>query len=541
MTIQPSATGGEVTRDSVPRDPASDAEKSGYAGSGVARKLIANTLFNFIGQAYVLVLSLGVVPYVVHRLGPGLYGVVALVQALAGFAGLLNLGMGRALTKWISELYWQGKLEQICSLFRTAATTCLLGGLVGLAILALPRTALASALFHGDADAEAVARFALWVAGLGLLLSLLTEPLSAIPIALQRFDIYNRMNIATATLRNLGAVLVLGLGYHVRAVLLVNLLSGLMALIGYAWFSRRLIPELRPIPGLSWADLKQLLGFSGFVLLAGVSGLVVHRLDRAVLAYFLPIAALAFYVVPYSLAEKTSLGVTNITSVIFPSASELWTRQDLGKLRELYLRAKKMVLLAGLPVTVILLAVPNEILRYWVGPEFALRGATTLRLLAAGYFVNILGHVPFVVAQGIGRPWISAKYSLLNGAANLLLFLLLIPRYGIAGAAMAFFLSQALVIPPFIWELNRVLGVSWRCVALRAYFRPLVCGAGALALLWMCRSYAGSLTKLVFLCGIALCAYALAAFAGAIDKRERAGMLDHFALLLRSQRRAEDV
>jgi len=490
----------------------------------LGQRLVANTLFNFLGQLYVLVLGFAVVPYVVHRLGPDLYGLIMLVAAVGGFAGVLSLGVGRAFSKYVAELYWQRDFARISGLFQTAFAIALLAGSAACAILIGFRDSLASALFHGGADTERFVTFALLTTAGGVLVSLVTEPLSAIPIALQRFDIYNRLNILASTLRNLGAILVLMLGLYLRAVLLVYLSSSLVVLIIYAHYARRLIPGLHLRPGIHWPDLKQLLGFSVSVIVASVSALVVHRLDRVLVAYFLPIAAVAYYVVPYSLAERTSTGVGNITSVIFPSASELSSMQAPEKVRELYLRATKMVVLAGLPVTVILLAVPGQILRYWVSSDFAARGALTLQLLAAGYFLNILANVPFVVAQGIGRPWISAKYSLINGVVNLILFLVLIPRYGIVGAGLGFFISEVLVMPPFIWEVNRLLRVSWQQVISQAYLRPFACGGVALAALWFCRRRVDSLWTLVFACGIAVGLYGLAGFVAALDHRERADL-----------------
>jgi O-antigen/teichoic acid export membrane protein len=490
----------------------------------LGQRLVANTLFNFLGQLYVLALGFAVVPYVVHRLGPDLYGLLMLVAAIGGFAGVLNLGVGRAFSKYVAELYWQRDFARISSLFQTAFAIALLAGSAGCLILIAFRDSLSSALFHGGADSERYVAFALLMTAVGVFISMAMEPLSAIPVALQRFDIYNGMNILSSTLRNLGAVLVLVLGFFLRAVLVVYLFASLTLLVIYARYARRLIPGLRLRPRLRWPELKRLLGFSVFVILAGVSALVVHRLDRVLVAYFLPIAAVAYYVVPYSLAEQTCLGVGNITSVIFPSASELSAMQALDKVRELYLRATKMVVLAGLPVAVVLLVVPGQILRYWVGADFAVRGALTLRLLAAGFFFNILAHVPFVVAQGVGRPWISAKYSLLNGAANLVLFLALIPHHGIVGAGMGYFVSEALVMPVFIWEVSRLLQVSWPQLFSQAYLRPFACGGVALAALWVCRPHVNSLLTLVLACGIALGLYGLAGFATALDHRERTGI-----------------
>lgn len=504
----------------------------------LGQKLISNTFFNFLGQLYVLALGIAVVPYVVHRLGAELYGVITVVAALGGFAGLLNLGMGRALSKYVSELYWQGELGRIRALFQTAMAVSLLAGAAGCLLLIGFRNPFSAVLFHGEPGTERFVGFAVFVTGFGVLFSMATESLAALPIALQRFDIYNRMNILSSSIRNLGAVLVLALGLFFKAVLLVYLFSGLAALLGYVYYCHKLVPQLSLRPKFVWADFKQLAGFSGSVLLAGASALVVHRLDRVLVAYFLPIATVAFYAIPYSLAEKTWMGVGNITSAIFPSASELSAMEAREKLRELYLRATKMVVLAGLPVTVVLVAVPAQILRYWIGDEFAVRSALTLQLLALGFLFNILGHVPYVIAQGIGRPWVSAKYSLLNGAVNLALFLLLIPRYGIVGAGAGFLLSEALVMPLLILEVNRMLGVSCWSLACRAYWRPFACGLCASTLFWAARGHVHSLATLGGVSIFALSAYAILAFLGAMDQRERMGVCDHISHVLHLRKHA---
>src|SRR5215831_9868915 len=98
---------------------------------GVNRRFFANTSLNFIGQGYLLLLNFLAAPYIVHHLGAELFGVLALVQTLAGFAGFLNLGMGRSVTKYVSELYWKGETEQIRRLFQTAWATCIACGLIG--------------------------------------------------------------------------------------------------------------------------------------------------------------------------------------------------------------------------------------------------------------------------------------------------------------------------------------------------------------------------------------------------------------------------
>jgi len=49
-----------------------------------------------------------------------------------------------------------------------------------------------------------------------------------------------------------------------------------------------------------------------------------------------------------------------------------------------------------------------EGLRLWLGPTFSLNGASVLRWVAAGAFVNALSTLPFVLIQSAGRPDITA-------------------------------------------------------------------------------------------------------------------------------------
>lgn len=481
-----------------------------------------NTVSNFLGQFYGLVLGFAVVPYLVHRLGVEAYGVFALAAALGGFASLLNLGVGKALSKRVAEFHWKGDLEPICKLFQTALAVCLGAGAAGALLLIGLQNWISSELFHASGDHKLLVSFALYATGLSVLVSLLFDLLSGLTTALQRFDVYNRMNVVVASVTYLGSVLAVAAGFSLKGVLVVIVAANLVGVAGYVRFLRQTLPGLRFWPKFHWPAFRQLASFSLFVLVAGSCAFLVHRLDRMLVAYYLPLAAVALYTIPYSLAEKTTLAVGNLTSAIFPLASELSTMPGAEKLKELYLRASKMVLLAALPGMVVLLFLANPVLRFWVGPEFAEQGTVALQLLTLGFFLNILGHVPFTIAQGAGRPLLSAKFSVLNAVVALLLFKLLIPRYGIDGAAAAFLISEMLVIPLFVHSVNRFLGVGWKSLVLRAYLPAAVCGTLASVVLTVIASRVSSLAGLVAAVCLALIFYAIAVLVCGLDSQERA-------------------
>jgi O-antigen/teichoic acid export membrane protein len=508
---------------------------------GAGQKLIANAMFNALGQAFAIVLAFVATPYLVHHLGEELYGLIALVGTIAGFAGLLNLGIGTALAKFVSELYWKRDFQRIGELFQSALGVVLVGGGAACALLIVYRRDLAAAFIHASSRAAQFVTFALFVAAFGVLLSLASRPFGAILMGVQRFDLTNLLSVSNAAVWYVGAMIVLALGFSARAVLIVDLAGSVGLLAVSVILARRLIPGLHLRPRLRVADLRYLFGFSAYVILTAVSSLLVHRFDSVLVAYFLPISAVTFYVVPYALAQKTWKGVGVVTSVILPTASELSAMREHSKLQELYLRATRVVLIAAAPVTLVLLAAPGPVLRYWIGKDFALHSALVMRLLAAGFFVNILAHVPYVVAQGIGRPQIATKNSVLNAVVNVTLFVVLIPRFGIVGAASGFLASEIIVMPLLICEVNRLVHVRWLTLISKAYLRPLACGAAAFAALWLVRGYIDSLAKLLIAAALAVGLYGVLAFVGALDYKERSGVCNEAARFFRHARSLASV
>ena len=495
----------------------------GREGS-VSRRFFTNTILNFAGQGFLLVLTFATAPYIVHHLGAELFGIVALVQTVAGFAGIMNLGIGRALTKYVSELYWKGEIQEINRLFQTAWATCAISGLVGFAILVGPKDMIGRLFFRGGPEVNGVVGLAIYVAAFGLFSSMLLEAVSALPGGLQRFDICNAVNIVSGAVRYLGSVVVLALGYSVRSVLLVNLSANVLAVVALAIISAKIIPGLSFLPRMHWDAFRKLFSFSLPLFFSALSTLIVVRVDRFILAYFLPLTAVTFYTLPYTLSEKAAAGVANITSVVYPFTSELHAQGSHDKVHELYLRSTKILTLITLPFAIILMAVPGPILRYWLGPEYATQGAVALSLLGAATFLSAASGVATVTALGVGRAWVPAGAAFASSVVNLISNFILIPRYGINGAALAALLPQVLVVPVFVYIVTRMLDFSlWQLLS-HGYLRPFVCASIQAAILLAFRGHVNSLVTLGVLCVASLGVFGLVSFFGAITQEERSAL-----------------
>jgi O-antigen/teichoic acid export membrane protein len=76
-------------------------------------------------------------------------------------------------------------------------------------------------------------------------------------------------------------------------------------------------------------------------------------------------------------------------------------------------------------------------LRLWLGADFAAHSFRVLQWIAIGVLVNCVAQVPFSAIQGIGRPDITAKLHLLELPLYVALLWVLLRRWGIEGAALA--------------------------------------------------------------------------------------------------------
>jgi O-antigen/teichoic acid export membrane protein len=124
-------------------------------------------------------------------------------------------------------------------------------------------------------------------------------------------------------------------------------------------------------------------------------------------------------------------------AVLIPLVSALVASSEKERVARLYASSLRSLLLALAPAALLIAAFAPELLRVWVGPDYADRSATALRILALGVFVNALVHVPFGYLQAIGRPDITAKAHVAELVVHLPMTWILVMTFGLNGAAVA--------------------------------------------------------------------------------------------------------
>ncbi len=504
------------------------ARGAGAGGAGLDRGAVVarNVITSAATQAWLLGLALVTTPFLVHGLGTEAYGVYALVLTLVGYFAFLDLGLGVATIRFVAQALARGELDSVERLLRTSLAAYLVLGVLGGLVVAGLASALVG-LLDVSLGLRDVAVTALVVAGLGLAVNMPLAVFGAVPAALQRIDLANAITISSATLGLGGAVVLVAGGSGLVAVLLWSVVVSAGSLVAFVLLARRLLPGVRFRPRLYRAELGE-LGRFGLVKFANqLSVQTVYHVDKLLVAALVSVAAVTFYVIPVAIAQRLTTLVGTVTVAFLPAATQLQAERDKGRFDELVFRAEKLVALAVLPVAALLLVFAEPILSLWLGPEFAERSAWPLRLLVAGYALSSLGTVLAVACDAVGRPGVTTAFSLAGAAFNVSLCVVLIPRFGITGAA-AVILCQSLVsLPVFIWFASRrVLALGIRELLRRSLLRPVAAAAIAAGGMVLLLPLVGGWGTLLGAFAVSLGVYAAAARAvGAYDAVDRGAAL----------------
>ena len=141
----------------------------------------------------------------------------------------------------------------------------------------------------------------------------------------------------------------------------------------------------------------------------------------------------------YGIASRISVfiafGLFAINTVIAPQISKLYSENNINRLKLLLLTSSRYNLIFTILFFVLIIYFNLEILNIF-GIEFS-RGSTALIILCAGQLVNVITGSVGVLMTMTGLELYAARIIIFSIILNIILNLILIPFFGIEGAAVA--------------------------------------------------------------------------------------------------------
>lgn len=432
--------------------------------------LKVNIIVSYIGQIYLIIISLAILPVYIKYMGAEAYGLVGFFAMLQGLFSLLDFGLTPTISRQTAQ-YNAGAetalgFRQLCrslSLIFTAIA-CIGGSLlfyfnhyIAEHWLKLENLAMSDVLFSLKIMAVCVALR--WMTGL----------YRGVITGFERIVWLSIINIVIATLRFPGVLLYMYYcGFTIQSFFVFQLMVAILEFVLLGLKAYILLPKLNPSTRLGWSlkPVKPLLSFALTIAFTSSVWVLLTQLDKFILSGMLPLSEYGYFTLAVLVAGGILQIGAPISSAIMPRMARLYGEKKYNELKDVYLNSTQFVTVIVVTAGIVLAVLAEVVLYVWTGDvELAKKAAPILQLYTIGNTLLTLGAFPYYLQY--------AKGSLrLHFIGNLVMLIVLVPviiwsakNYGAIGTGWAWVSIQLVYLIGWVSYVHKIvepkINIQW--------------------------------------------------------------------------------
>jgi O-antigen/teichoic acid export membrane protein len=273
--------------------------------------------------------------------------------------------------------------------------------------------------------------------------------------------------------RFLGLWVVFAMGFFIKGVFFVIYSGFILSLILSAIIYRSRIKTafLADVREKGSCEKRDIVLYSLPLLGISVINYLMGKTDILIIGYFLSPDKVGIYNIAFKLSLLVYLSLLALNSIFAPLISELHEKNEWGKLANAYKSFTRTILYFSVFAFLGIFLLSEPLLSL-IGKDFT-AGVLPLVILSLGQLVLVSVGPAGCLLSMTKHPRLSLYNSLALLLLNIVLDLLLIPRYGIIGAAVATSTSMGLISIAKVIEVKCLLKLHPYSLS---YLKPLVIG-----------------------------------------------------------------
>ena len=459
-------------------------------------RIIRNLFSNWSGLLISIVVSFFLAPFVVHNLGNELYGVWTIINQFTGYMYLFDFGVRESVIRYTSHSIAKKDpkiLEEVLSVSFIIYFFISIGTILVSIVLSF----YFSSIFGVDESIADSASIAVLLVGATIAQFFIFNIFSGVLMGLQRYDIFNVVNILTTLSKAAAFVILLKLGYTIVAMaasqMILGFLGGLYLLHSAKSAASkhnvnfkirfRLDAGLRKVA-------RKVVNYSAFVLINNLGQKIVFMTDAIVIGIFMPVASVTFYAIAGTLIEYLRKLVVVTAQVLMPMVAHYSALDDQERIKKTVVDGSKLALFISFPVALVFIVLGGEFIALWMGEEFRELSGLVLMILAVSQIFSAPHQTLSSVLYGMDKHKMLAFFRIGEAVANLVLSIVLLHLYGIAGVALGtaipHIILTAIILPIYT---TRVIGMDLLRYYLLGYVRPIIAALPFLAIVLYINQY----------------------------------------------------
>lgn len=403
-------------------------------------KIVKESGINFFGTFFGKIIAYVGLIIITRFLTPGEFGTFTLAKSVINISLIFVLfGTPKALDRFIPFYNAVGEFGKTKKLIRNILTiTLILSIIVGI-ILFFSSNILSNRIFK-NSDLSYVLK--IMVLSIPLLTFISIVSWSFIGFKELRYRIYLE-KLSLPILKIIFATLILFLGFGLLEwtwMYLLILFS--VALLALVFFKKKIISPISEVQEQS-ISFKRIFDYSWPLSINTIILLLLVQVNFIILGILRPSSEIGVYRIYLSLIEFVILGMGSLATIYKPAFTEYIAKQDLSELKNIYKRISKWFIAITFLGSIIVIFLGKNLVSVFFTEKYLI-APLALIILAGCQLIRSLAGPDFMTLEAFGNTKLLMINSIVMLFANVGLAYLLIPTYGITGAAVA--ITSATVI-----------------------------------------------------------------------------------------------
>lgn len=428
--------------------------------------LASNLLAGIASAGWSGLAALIVVPYYIAALGVANYGLITFFATMQGLFIVFDLGLSTAINREVARSTALSGSGGARNLVRTLAVLywavgLLIGGSVVLAAPFIGYHWLRSAVLDEAAVVRAVRLMGL--------VFVFRWPISLYLGVLQgghRIVSASVITIVTTTLATFGAVAILRVAPATMSTFLLwqagVAIIQVLAMQRYAW---RLLGDVSSAK-IVFNEISRIWRFSSLIALTTIMGAVLLQADKLLLSAHAVLEDVAIYGLAGLAARSLLLIVSPIYSAVYPRMSAMVAREQTPDLIAFYRIGTKMLSIGLCAIGAYICLYSYPVFLMWThSQDIASQVKWIVPALVIGTVLNGIMYFPHALQLAYGDAKLPLQINAVLFVTLMPALLMLVPRYGALGAALAWLVMNIVNLLFGTWLTHRALlpgmGLRW--------------------------------------------------------------------------------
>lgn len=402
-------------------------------------------ILSYISLGIKNIVSLVYTPLMIRMLGQSEYGLYTLSNSVVGYLGILDMGFGNAVVRYITKAKAEEDKESEYSL---VGMFIFLYSIIALLVLACGSFLVFNieALFGNGLNTNElnIMKYLMCLMVFNLTISLPFSVFSAIITVHERFVFPKILEIVRSLLNPLIMIPLLLMGYKSIAMTVVATIINILCICVNIYYCFVILKIKIKFKCIDFSVLKEIFGYSFFIFLNIIVDKIYWSTDQLILGGMLGATSVAIYSVGSTLNTYYMMFSTSISGMFLPKITRMVSKNSSNKeLSDLFIKVGRVqyIIMSFILVGFILLG--KDFVGIWAGDGYE-----------NSYYIALVVMIPFTIPliQNLGISILQAKNMhkdrskiyLFIAVLNVIITIPFIKFFGAIGAAFA--TSLALII-----------------------------------------------------------------------------------------------